>query len=75
MSYTFPEGTSKTNLDILFFANWGNRNPSPIVETCQTTYGQALTNNDLNLLKDKIYRKRMALAIALGINDFINNDF
>lgn len=50
MNYTFPEGTSKSNLDILFYANWGNRNPSPIVETCQTTYGQALTNNDLNLL-------------------------
>ena len=50
LNYTFPEGTSKANLDILFIANWGNRNPSPIVETVQTTYGQVLTDNDLNLL-------------------------
>lgn len=50
MNYTFPNDISKDNLDVMFYANWGKRNPSPVVETCQTTYGQALTNNDLNLL-------------------------
>ena len=42
---------------------------------CIVEVGFLSNNNDLNLLKNKVYRKRMALAIALGINDFINNDF
>ena len=42
---------------------------------CIVEVGFLSNNNDLNLLKDKVYRKQMALAIALGINDFINNDF
>lgn len=50
MNYTFPNNISKDNLDVMFYANWGKRNPSPVVETCQTTYGQQLTNADLNLL-------------------------
>ena len=50
MNYTFPNDISKDNLDVMFYANWGKRNPSPVVETCQTTYGQQLTNADLNLL-------------------------
>lgn len=50
MNYTFPNDISKDNLDVMFYANWGKRNPSPVVETCQTTYGEQLTNADLNLL-------------------------
>lgn len=50
MNYTFPNDISKNNLDVMFYANWGKRNPSPVVETCQTTYGEQLTNADLNLL-------------------------
>lgn len=50
MNYTFPNDISKDNLDVMFYANWGKRNPSPVVETCQTTYGEQLTNADLSLL-------------------------
>lgn len=78
MNYTFPEGTTKTNLDIMFYANWGNRNPSPIVETCQTTYGEQLTSADLDLLASLIlemYKPRWdKLADIYGIEyDPIHN--
>lgn len=50
MDFTFRTGISKSSLDIMFVANYGERNPSPIVETIQTTYGQQLTNEDLTAL-------------------------
>lgn len=54
MNYTFIEGVTKPNLDIQFVANWGLRNPSPIVETVQTEYGEQLSDADLTLLASLI---------------------
>lgn len=54
MSYTFPEGVTKANLDLMFLSNYGLRNPSPIVELIQGTYGQKLTSQELTQLAGSI---------------------
>ena len=54
MSYTFPEGITKANLDLMFLSNYGLRNPSPIVELIQGTYGQKLTSEELTQLAGSI---------------------
>ena len=54
MSYTFPEGVTKANLDLMFLSNYGLRNPSPIVEMIQGTYGEKLTNEELTQLAASI---------------------
>lgn len=50
MTYDFRAELSKPTLDLMFFSNYGLRNPSPIVETVQGTYGQQLTNEELTQL-------------------------
>lgn len=50
INYTFREGVTKTNLDLMFLGEYGNRNPSAIVELIQTTEGSKLTNEDLTTL-------------------------
>ena len=78
MNYTFIEGVTKPNLDIQFVANWGLRNPSPIVETVQSEYGEQLSDADLSLLASLIlemYKDRWdKLAQIYGIEyDPIHN--
>lgn len=50
MNYTFRAEVSKTNLDLQLLANYGQRNPSPIVEMIQETYGSKLTDSELTTL-------------------------
>lgn len=50
MDYTFRAEVSKNQLDLIFFANYGSRNPSPIVEALQDKYGDALTSEELSTL-------------------------
>lgn len=50
MNYTFRAEVTKGNLDIQFLANYGQRNPSPIVEMIQGTRGQKLTDAELTTL-------------------------
>ena len=54
MSYTFPSGITKSNLDLMFISNYGQRNPSPIVETIQSDYGEVLTAQELETLANSI---------------------
>lgn len=50
MNYTFRAEVTKANLDIQFLANYGQRNPSPIVEMIQSDYGQVLSDSELTTL-------------------------
>lgn len=50
MNYTFRAEVTKGNLDIQFLAGYSKRNPSPIVEMIQGTYGQKLTDAELTTL-------------------------
>ena len=50
MNFTFMTGVSKNSLDLMFLANYGERNPSPIVEAVQTERDEPLTNEDLTAL-------------------------
>lgn len=50
MQYTFRAEVSKSSLDAMFIANYGKRNPSPIVEMFQDEYGEVLDNTDLTQL-------------------------
>ena len=50
MNYTFKHDITKTSLDLMFVSNYGKRNPSPVVETIQTDYGEMLSNEDLTTL-------------------------
>ena len=54
MTFVFPEGISKANLDLMFLANYGNRNPSPIVEIVQSEYGEVLSSSELTQLAQAI---------------------
>lgn len=54
IGYTFPIGITKTELDVLFLANWGNRNPAPIVENIQDEYGETLSDAELTVLGNLI---------------------
>lgn len=50
MSYTFRDEVTKNSLDMMFLANYGNRNPSPIVEMLQDDYGEQLDSTALTQL-------------------------
>lgn len=50
MNYTFRAEVTKGNLDLQFLANYGQRNPSPIVEMIQGTRGSKLTDAELTTL-------------------------
>lgn len=50
MNYTFRAEVTKGNLDLQFLANYGLRNPSPIVEMIQSTRGSKLTDSELTTL-------------------------
>ena len=50
MDYTFRAEISKANLDLQFYANYGKRNPAPLLEVIQETYGQQMTGTELTTL-------------------------
>ncbi|MBO7693166.1 MAG: hypothetical protein J6T10_11110 [Methanobrevibacter sp.] len=50
MNYNFRAEVTKGNLDLQFLANYGQRNPSPIVEMIQGTRGSKLTDSELTTL-------------------------
>lgn len=50
MDYTFIDGVTKPNLDLMFLGDFGKRNPSNIVELIQTNEGEVLTDADLTKL-------------------------
>ena len=54
MTFTFPEGITKSNLDLLFLSNYGMRNPSPVVEIIQSEYGEVLSSSELTTLAQSI---------------------
>jgi len=54
MQYNFRSNLSKIHLDLMFLGEYGNRNPSNMVETVQTTYGEVLSDQDLTLLASLI---------------------
>lgn len=54
MDYTFRTEVSKPILDMQFLANYGKRNPSPVVELVQSEYGEPLTSLELQMLAEAI---------------------
>ncbi len=50
MNYTFRAELTKANLDLMFVSNYGKRNPSPVVETIQSEYGEKLSSQELTTL-------------------------
>lgn len=54
MEYTFRNEVTKTSLDLLFVANYGKKNPSPIVETIQGEDEGLMDDTKLNLLANVI---------------------
>lgn len=50
MDYTFRAEVTKTGLDIMFGTNYGQRNPSPIIEGLQSERDTPMTDNELNSL-------------------------
>ena len=54
MTFSFPEGITKVNLDLMFLANYGHRNPSPVVEIVQSEYGEVLSSSELTQLAQAI---------------------
>lgn len=54
MTFTFPEGITKSNLDLIFLSNYGMRNPSPVVEIIQSEYGEVLSSSELTILAQSI---------------------
>lgn len=54
MNYTFRAEVTKTNLDLLFYTNYGLKSPSPIVDAIQETAGEQLTSAELDLLAASI---------------------
>jgi len=50
MNYTFRLEISKANMDVMFVSNYGNRNPSPVIETIQDEYGTQLSDQELTTL-------------------------
>ena len=54
MTFSFPEGITKSNLDLMFLSNYGMRNPSPIVEMIQSEYGEPLNSIELTTLAHSI---------------------
>jgi hypothetical protein len=54
MEYTFRAEVTKSGLDLLFIANYGKKNPSPIVETIQGEDEGLMDDTKLNLLAKTI---------------------
>ncbi len=54
MDYNFRATWSKTTLDVMFFSNCGERNPSPIVEIIQGEYGKQLDDAQLTQLAQMV---------------------
>ena len=54
MNYTFRAEVTKTNLDLMFYSNFGLRSPSPIVDSIQETAGSELTSEELDILAASI---------------------
>lgn len=50
MNYDFRAEVTKVGMDIMFGTNYGQRNPSPIVEGIQSEYNEPMTDNELNSL-------------------------
>lgn len=50
MNYTFRAELTKANLDLLFYANYGRRSPSPIIEAIQDEPDEFLTDAELTAL-------------------------
>lgn len=57
MNYTFRAELTKTNLDLMFYATNGLRTPSSIVEVIQSTPGEQLTSEELDILAALILEK------------------
>lgn len=66
MNYTFRMELSKSNLDLMFYANYGKRNPAPIVEVIQEHYGEVLSNEELTMLADSILEMYQSKWDKLG---------
>lgn len=66
MTFTFPEGISKSNLDLMFLSNYGKRNPSPVVEIVQSEYGQVLSSSELTQLAGAIQQMYQERWTKLG---------
>lgn len=54
MNYDFRAEISKTSLDVMFKSNYGQRNPSPVVEAIQSNWGEVLTDEELTTLANII---------------------
>ncbi len=50
MEYSFRAEVTKSSLDLLFAANYGKKNPSPIVETIQGDDDEVMDDTKLSLL-------------------------
>lgn len=50
MNYTFKGDLTKNSLDMMFFTNYGMRNPSPAIEALQDEYDEPLDNQALTAL-------------------------
>lgn len=48
--FNFRAEVSKDTLDVMFIASFGKRNPSPVLETIQETYGEKLDDFKLTTL-------------------------
>ena len=46
----FDFGVSKSLLDLMFYSDYGERNPSPIIEAVQDEYGEPLTSQNLETI-------------------------
>lgn len=50
MDYEFRAELTKANLDLMFYANYGLRSPSPIIEAIQDEPGEVLSSEELDAL-------------------------
>lgn len=50
MQYEFRAELTKANLDLMFYANYGLRSPSPIIEAIQDEPGEVLSSAELDAL-------------------------
>lgn len=52
MNFTFRAEVTKASLDLMFYTDYGNRCPSPLVEEIQSEYEEALSSTELQTLAD-----------------------
>lgn len=57
MDYTFRDEVTKANLDLMFYANFGYRPVSPVVDAVQDEFGEQLGNDELNVLAALVLEK------------------